>query len=783
MNESTTFLCDMFRVQVIQVTCAVLLVGLVTRLFARNRPFLALALWTVVLIKCLTPPVVYSSYGVFCWIQAYHTTAPSDERTLHAQIVSASCAQAPEAAATAAEVIDDTVVAAGVTDDRTSASITPWHWATLVIWIIGALAWFLVDVLRTVRLSRHFRTETVTTTASIARLVRRLSRHVGLRRPPRVVTSTNDIGPAVFGVLRPTLVLPSTLVRECRPRQLTPIVLHELMHVRRGDLWMALHSMLVRAIWWFHPLVWWAVKRAAWESERCCDESVVALMPRDPARYAYSLIDVLAQSRRLRGISFAPGVRPVSITAARLERVMSLGHGSHKRMPLTCWLVALLAAALILPGTAGSFAQIPDGAPTVLPPAYAGIADAPPGHRPSREPAGDAADPETNAPTARTAKAYDLADLLKKFQEEDEWPTDAPEAQLKAALAALLHVPSPEIRASAPVPDSAPRLAGRATEGEFRWNERELIVSASEAVHASLEKEIEFWRQHGFRQVTVEVRIMQASPSLCMASDGDPEEVGGRLSWRDRWMLFPQEFANLESGVTDAELTAGRAEDGIPHPTGAAAVAPDHEDTVSGPEAAATSVTSDPIVYQFVSDQQVHAFIAELESDARANVLQAPKVTLFNGQTAMISDTSQRPFVTDVQQVVDDAGTTYQPVIKVLWEGAKIQLSPLITRDGHRVKCRFLFAAIKDCKTFRSPRYPDAQDIRVQHPIVATSCFECAIDVPAGQTLLIGGLFPAQREREAEQSMIGRLLGQSPNRIVRNEMTYIAITPRTVKTR
>ena len=177
----------------------------------------------------------------------------------------------------------------------------------------------------------------------------------------------------------------------------------------------------------------------------------------------------------------------------------------------------------------------------------------------------------------------------------------------------------------------------------------------------------------------------------------------------------------------------------------------------------------------------MRSFISGLENDTRANTVCAPNVTLFNGQTALISDTSQRPFVTDVERVVGDGGVTYQPVIKVLWEGTKIQLSPVITPDGLRMTCRFMFAAIKDCKQFRPARYPDAKDTRIQHPVAATSTFECSIDIPAGQTLLIGGLFPSEREYDAEQTMLGRLLGQTPKKVVRKEMTYIAITPRTLE--
>jgi type II secretory pathway component GspD/PulD (secretin) len=157
----------------------------------------------------------------------------------------------------------------------------------------------------------------------------------------------------------------------------------------------------------------------------------------------------------------------------------------------------------------------------------------------------------------------------------------------------------------------------------------------------------------------------------------------------------------------------------------------------------------------------------------------APKVTLFVGQTAEIADTSQSPFVTDVIEQAGDKGVAYQPVIQVFWEGTRIQLNPTKTSDGHHVKCRFMFASIDDCKTFRSPSYPDA-DVRIQHPVISTANFECSVDIPHGQTLLIGGLFPRQVEQEGESSVLGRLLRLSPPKIARAQVTYIAVTPRAV---
>ena len=97
--------------------------------------------------------------------------------------------------------------------------------------------------------------------------------------------------PAVFGILRPVLLLPLGIEDRLSVAQLRSILAHELCHVRRRDNLTAAIHMLVEAIFWFHPLVWWIGARLVEERERACDEDVV-LLGSEPAVYAESILAV-----------------------------------------------------------------------------------------------------------------------------------------------------------------------------------------------------------------------------------------------------------------------------------------------------------------------------------------------------------------------------------------------------------------------------------------------------------------------------------------------------------
>ena len=90
-----------------------------------------------------------------------------------------------------------------------------------------------------------------------------------------VQCSSSLIEPGIFGIFRPVLLLPEGIRERLTPEQLRAIVAHEICHVQRRDnLTFAMH-MIVEALFWFHPAVWWIGARLIEERERACDEDVL----------------------------------------------------------------------------------------------------------------------------------------------------------------------------------------------------------------------------------------------------------------------------------------------------------------------------------------------------------------------------------------------------------------------------------------------------------------------------------------------------------------------------
>ncbi|HWF11241.1 MAG TPA: M56 family metallopeptidase [Bryobacteraceae bacterium] len=107
----------------------------------------------------------------------------------------------------------------------------------------------------------------------------------------RVMSSPARLEPGVFGIRKPVLLLPEGIVSRLTSAQLQAILAHESCHVRRRDNLAAAIHMVVEALFWFHPLVWWIEARLIEERERACDEEVLR-MTGDPQDYAEGILTV-----------------------------------------------------------------------------------------------------------------------------------------------------------------------------------------------------------------------------------------------------------------------------------------------------------------------------------------------------------------------------------------------------------------------------------------------------------------------------------------------------------
>lgn len=133
-------------------------------------------------------------------------------------------------------------------------------------------------------------------------LLESCARRVGLERPPALCFSAGVAVPMVWGLWRPTVLLPEIARRWSRER-LVVVLLHEMAHVRRRDPLGAVVVAVARALHWPDPLIWWAAGRAVLDREQACDDLVLRT-GEDRLRYAGHLLETA------RGIAGVAGPAP-----------------------------------------------------------------------------------------------------------------------------------------------------------------------------------------------------------------------------------------------------------------------------------------------------------------------------------------------------------------------------------------------------------------------------------------------------------------------------------------
>ncbi len=151
-----------------------------------------------------------------------------------------------------------------------------------------------------------------------------------------------------------------------------------------------------------------------------------------------------------------------------------------------------------------------------------------------------------------------------------------------------------------------------------------------------------------------------------------------------------------------------------------------------------------PIAVAELNSGQAAALVQAVQSEQHANVLQAPNVTVFNGQHATILDCTQTPFVVGVQ----DSGTGVQePKIAVIDEGIKLTFRAIQSSDAAKVllEGRIELSEISDVRT-ASTRLRN-QPTTIQIPRVKRCRIDVSSEIQDGNSLLIGCI-PAYEQRK-----------------------------------
>jgi len=155
--------------------------------------------------------------------------------------------------------------------------------------------------------------------------------------------------PVAIGFLKPMILLPAWTMSELTPEELNSILIHELAHLARWDDWTNLGQKIIRALLFFHPIVWWIDHQLSFEREMACDDHVVSRLE-NPRSYAECLVAVAEKSLLRRGLGLAQAaVRGMRQTSRRVLEILATNRPRTPRVwkPAVGLVAAFSALAVV----------------------------------------------------------------------------------------------------------------------------------------------------------------------------------------------------------------------------------------------------------------------------------------------------------------------------------------------------------------------------------------------------------------------------------------------------
>ncbi|MFO0896958.1 MAG: M56 family metallopeptidase [Pirellulales bacterium] len=371
-------------------------VFLITRWW--RNPLVVHALWLLVLVKLVAPPVVPLHWGMSSASLLRLPSAPAPaavepERVLRDEpAVAASdaplenhlanpqaVASPPPAFESTAPVIESPAKTLAATpelpaepiaateapilapvnqsiEDPPSASpaaltpptdtprARPWRWQTVaaLAWLSGSAAYLALAGLRIARFQRSL-AALPAADDRVQHLAAEVGQRLGYRGPLTVRVSPGRTPPLLWAVGRPTILLPRALLDMLGENELAGMLAHELAHLVRRDPWVRWFELLVVGLYWWHPVAWGARRALRDAEEIACDALVLDRLGTGPEAYVRGLLHALDLATGASGPSLASSLGRKGSLHRRVEAMLA-----RRYAPRLSWAAGLMIGLVAL---------------------------------------------------------------------------------------------------------------------------------------------------------------------------------------------------------------------------------------------------------------------------------------------------------------------------------------------------------------------------------------------------------------------------------------------------
>lgn len=301
-------------------------------------------LWILLLVRLALPWAPQSRFSVFNLVPQYsspkrgettltaestvdtksHTTANSEttkdttEHTIteHQAVQPKPVIPESELKSTSAPAVPE-----ALSPDRNDSTHFVSLWIVRILplaWLFGAIALGGYVAVRNFHLWRTIKCERPITGSEILELLEDCKMQMNVQTIVGVIVTDTVKSPALFGFIRPRLLLPQGLIEAFDFEELRYIFLHELAHLKRRDIYLGWLVSLLQIMHWFNPLIWFALRRMRTDQELACDGLVLSTMKTDELpKYGSTIINLF---ERFSQVSYVPSLAGILEDTSQLER-------------------------------------------------------------------------------------------------------------------------------------------------------------------------------------------------------------------------------------------------------------------------------------------------------------------------------------------------------------------------------------------------------------------------------------------------------------------------------
>jgi beta-lactamase regulating signal transducer with metallopeptidase domain len=299
------------------------------------------ALWWLLILRLLLPVSFASPFSVFNYVQPQvnlagaqfsppttadmdttalvkvgeaapvhfrHNDSPPSAVSLPTEPQTAVRSMEPSPAATlvASEPAEPLRPAAGAREIDAGDYLIPLIWA---VWFLVALALIAAVTFQSIAFSLRLRSARHHTPALLNDLLAECRRIMGVRREVALLETEAVTSPVLYGFFRHRILLPWGFADRFSPVELRHVLLHELAHVKRGDLWLNWLVTALQIVHWFNPLVWLGFARLRADRELACDELALLRSGTDTGRdYGQTMLKLLEDFARPKAMPGLVGI-------------------------------------------------------------------------------------------------------------------------------------------------------------------------------------------------------------------------------------------------------------------------------------------------------------------------------------------------------------------------------------------------------------------------------------------------------------------------------------------